>query len=85
MRRTKILVLCQENQSVVDCMKDWYHVLKDETNGIKMEEWGRISTPFVIMDFVTSKPIFFKEYAYILPKNISSEEVLSIAIGSKKV
>lgn len=40
MRRTKILVLCQENQSVVDCMKDWYHVLKDETNGIKMEEWG---------------------------------------------
>lgn len=85
MRRTKILVLCQKNQSVLDCVKDWYQVLKDEIKGVKMEKWGRVSTPFVIMDFVTSKPIFFKEYVYILPENISSEEVLSLAIGSKKL
>lgn len=48
MQRTKILVLCQRNQSVLDCVKDWYQVLKDEINGVKIEEWGELVHPLLL-------------------------------------
>ena len=82
MRRTKILILCQGEPSVSECVDEWHKVLQDETKGVKKEE-TRVTTPYAIMDFVSTKPIFCKEYPYILPENISSEKVLTIAIGKQ--
>lgn len=82
-RRTKILVKCGAyDKALEDCL-EWEKVLKNEMDkGVKCNaDAGRLETPFVIMDFVISKPIYCKEYKYILPDNCSSEDILSIAIG----
>lgn len=82
MRRTKILILFQGKQSILECVDEWHKVLQDEIKGVKREQY-RVTTPYAIIDFVRAKPIFCKEYTYILPENISSEEVLAIAIGKQ--
>lgn len=82
-RRIKILVVCGSNDNVLGECLEWQRVLKDECKkSVKCDiEARRIETPYCIMDFVTTKPIFYKEYTYILPETCNSEEVLAIAIG----
>lgn len=82
-RRTKILVVCGSFDKALDECLEWAQVLKDELKkGVKFSaEEKRVETPLCIMDFVNSKPMFCKEYKYILPENCNSEDVLSIAIG----
>lgn len=81
-RRIKILAVCKDGDTLERCL-EWYQVLKDElVKGVKCNsETKRVETPFCIMDFVLTKPIFCKEYQYILPENCNSEEVLSISMG----
>lgn len=87
MRRTKILVICGNyDRTLAECL-EWQQVLKDEIGkGVKCNvEARRVETPFCIMDFVKEKPMFCKEYRYILPETCDSETVLAIAIGEKPV
>lgn len=84
-RRTKILVICTNFDNILEECLEWQQVLKEEI-GKEMKcdvEARRIETPYCIMDFVTTKPISYKGYQYILPETCDSEEVLAIAIGEK--
>lgn len=82
-RRTKILVVCGNYDNVLGECLEWQRVLRDECKkGVKCNvEARRIETPYCIMDFVITKPIFNKEYQYILPETCDSEKTLRIAIG----
>lgn len=82
-RRTKILVVCGNYGNALDEYLEWQQVLKDECeSGVRcIIEARRIETPFCIMDFVATKPIYHKEYRYILPETCDSEKALAIAIG----
>lgn len=85
MRRKKILVVCGSYDKALDDFLEWCQVLQDECKkGVKYNTpQRRVETPFCIMDFVNEKPVFCKEYQYILPENCDSEKALAIAIGEE--
>lgn len=85
-KRAKVLAVCGTFDKELEECLEWYGVLKDELDkGVKCNiEIRRVETLFCIMDFVVTKPIFCKEYQYILPETCDSEEILAIAIGEIK-
>lgn len=85
MRRTKLLLICEDIEKERDECLEWTSVLQEHLGkNIKcFIEERRIETPYAIIDFVWNNPLIKSGYEIILHSGENDEKVLRVAIGEE--
>lgn len=85
MRRTKLLLICEDIEKERDECLEWTSVLQEHLGkNIKcFIEERRIETPYAIIDFVWNDSLVKSGYKIIIHCGADDEKVLRVAIGEE--
>lgn len=85
-RRIKIMLICDEYAKLQEEHRAWHSILEEHLGKkAKAPDGNRIETPYAIIDFVISQPIYTNGYKLILKCGENDEWVLSLATGEENL
>ena len=84
MKKEKVLYICGNNHiPLLEC-SEWYRAFQNASlEDVSMEK-NKIETPYVIIDFTYSRPLFTWKYDFVLNADKKDDDAKLFAIGIGK-